>query len=65
MLSWSENCLISSTVGETKFPIIDTKTYVPVLNLSIYDNGKLLEQSKPGFKRTINWNKYQSKVSIE
>ena len=65
MLGWSENCVISSAVRETKFAITDTKTYVPVLNLSIHDNGKLLEQLKPGFKRTINWKKYESKVSIE
>ena len=25
----------------------------------------MLEQLKPGFKRIINWNKYQSQVSIE
>ena len=40
-----------------------TKLYVPVI--STPDNAKLLEQLKPGFKRTINWNKYQSNVSIE
>ena len=33
------------------------------LTLSIQDNAKRLEQLKPGFKRTINWNKYQSKIS--
>ena len=26
---------------------------------------KLLQQLKPGFKITINWNKYQSKTSIK
>ena len=25
----------------------------------------MLEQLKSGFKRTINWNKYQSKISTE
>ena len=25
----------------------------------------MLRQLKSGFKRTINWNKYQSKVSVE
>ena len=28
---------------------------------STQDNAKLLQQLKSGFKRTINWNKYQSK----
>ena len=37
--------------------------YVPVVTLSTQDNTKLLEKLKSGFKRTINWNKYQAKVS--
>ena len=37
----------------------------PIVNLSIQDNTKLLQQLESGFKRTINWNKYQSKVTIE
>ena len=45
--------------------ITDTKLYVPVITLLTQDNTKLLEQIKSGFKRTINWNKYQSKKSIE
>ena len=45
----------------TTFTITDTKLYVPVVTLSIQYNAKLLEQLKSGFKRTINWNKYQSK----
>ena len=35
------------------------------LTLSTQDNAKRLEQLKSGFKRTINWNKYQSKISTE
>ena len=27
--------------------------------LSAQNNEKILQQLKPGFKRTINWNKYQ------
>ena len=33
--------------------------------LSTQDNAKLLEQLKSGFKRTIDWKKYQSKVTIQ
>ena len=47
------------------FLITDTKLYDPVLTLSTQDNAKLLQQSKSSFKRTINWNKYQLKKSIE
>ena len=32
--------------------------------MSTQDNAKLLQLLKSGFKRTINWNKYQSKVTI-
>ena len=39
----------------------DIKLYVPVVTISTQDNAKLLEQSKSGFKRTINWSKYHSK----
>ena len=47
------------------FSITDTKLYVPVVTLPTQDNVKLLEQLKSGFTRTINWNKYQEKVSKE
>ena len=62
-LNWSENCVIVATNianQDTTFSITDTKLYVPVVTLSTQDNAKLLEQLKSGFKRTINWNKYQA-----
>ena len=31
-----------------------------VVTLSTQDNAKLLQQLKSDFRRTINWNKYQS-----
>ena len=39
--------------------------YVSAVSLSTQDDTKLLQQLKSDFKRTFNWNKYQSKVSIE
>ena len=65
ILTWSENCVVSSATGATKFKITDAKLYVPVVTLSTQDNAKLLQQLKLGFKRTVNWNKYQSKVSMQ
>ena len=65
ILTWSEDCLISSATGATKFKITDTKPYVPVITLSTQDNAKLLKQLKSGFKRTVNWKKYQTKASTE
>ena len=58
ILPWSEDFVISSATGATKFKITDTNLYVPVVTLSTQDNEKLLQQLKSGFKRTINWNKY-------
>ena len=49
ILTWSPTCIISSATGETKFKI--TK-----------DKAKLLQQLKSGFKRTINWNKFESNI---
>ena len=64
-LTWSADCVIASATGATKFAITDAKLYVPSVALPLRDNAKLLQQLKSGFKRTTNWNKYQSKVSIE
>ena len=60
ILPWSSDCVISSANGERKFKMTDTKLYVPVVTLSNQDSAKLLQQLKSGFRRTINWNKYQS-----
>ena len=38
--------------------------YVQVFTLSTQENTKLLPQLKSGFKRTISWNKYQSKSEL-
>ena len=54
ILTCSEDCVISSATGATKFKITDTKLYVPVVILSTQDNEKLLQQWNSGFKRTIN-----------
>ena len=62
---WSKNCVIVATNTAdqgTTFSVNDTTLYVPVVTWSTRDNAKLLEQLKSGFKRTINLNKYQSKI---
>ena len=45
--------------------IKDTKLYVPVVTLSNKNDIKLLEQLTSGFKRTVQWNKYRSKMTIQ
>ena len=41
ILTWSEDCVISSATGATKFKITDTKLYVLIVTLSTQDNAKL------------------------
>ena len=55
ILTWSANCVIYDAVNQaTTSAIADTKLYIQVGTLSVQDNAKLLQQLKPGFKRTIN-----------
>ena len=54
ILTWSKNCVITNSEGETKFAITETKLYVPALTLSTQDNAKLPQQLKSGFERIIN-----------
>ena len=62
ILTLCKDCVISSTTRETKFAITETKLYVPVVTLSTQDNAELLQQLKPGLKRTINWSKYELNI---
>ena len=57
ILTWSSSFVISNSTGERTFEVTDTKLYV---SLSEQDNANFLQQLKSGFKRTIDWNKYQS-----
>ena len=62
ILTWSTNSVISEGNRETTFAITDMKLYVLAVTLSTQYNENLSQQLTPVFKRTINWNKYQSKV---
>ena len=57
--------MLSNDAKETTFAITDTNLYVPVVNLSTQNNAKLLQQLKSSFGRTINWNQYQLKVTVQ
>ena len=67
ILTWFANCIIFNAAvnQDTTFAITDTKLYVPVVTLSIDDNRKLLQQLRSGFKRTISWNKYEPKTTVQ
>ena len=50
---------------ETTFKITSTKLYVPVVTLSTKDNVNLTKQLNPGFKRSVYWNEYKSKIETK
>ena len=63
-VKWFKDCFLIVGTAANEVPeieTIDTKLYVPVVTLSTQDNLKLLKQLTPGFKRTVSWNKCQSK----
>ena len=57
-------CVITNSTDKGKLTITDTKRCVPVVALSTPDNAKLLQKLESGFRRTTNWNKYQSDPEI-
>ena len=64
ILNWDTKYIISfNTLAAqaTTCAISDTKRYVSVVTLSTQGNVKLFDQLKWSFKKTINWNKYQTK----
>ena len=66
ILTWSTNCVTYEIANQaTAFAITNSKIYVPVVTLSTQENATLLQQLKSGFKRSISWNEYQSKVTIQ
>ena len=53
---------MSNIDGNTTFKITNTKSYVPIVTLSIKDNVKLTEQLNEEFKWPVYWNKYKTKI---
>ena len=50
---------------ETAFEIASTKLYVSVVTLSTKDNVNLTKQLNKGFKRSVYWNEYKSKIEAK
>ena len=48
-----------------KFQITSTKLYVPVVTLSTKDNENLTKQLDKGFKISVYWNEYKSKIKTK
>ena len=51
-----DNSVDSTQTKGATFQINNAKLYVPVVNLSVNDNIKFLENVKQGYKRTISSN---------
>ena len=64
-LTWKNECVLSTGVGEAVFIINDTKMYVPVVTLSKEDNKDFIEQQNKGLQRSIYWNEYKTKETNE
>ena len=55
--------MVLAQIKNQRFKTTDPRVYVSVVTLSSQDNSKLLKWLESGFKRTIDWNKYQSKTT--
>ena len=64
-LNWTKNCVMSSIARVTAFQITSTKLYLPIVTLSTKDNVNLTKQLNEGFKRSLYWNEYKSKVETK
>ena len=60
MLTSSAGCVLSTATEGTTFAISDN-TLRSSSNVSIQNNGKLMQQLKSSFKRSIDWNKFYSR----
>ena len=74
-LNWNNNCVMyhadtyadgdDANNRETIFKITSTKLYVPIVTLSTKDNVNLTKQLNEGFKRSVYWNEYKSKIDTK
>ena len=56
---------MSTIAGDTTFQITSAKLYVPIVILSTKDNVNLTKQLNQGFKRSVNWDEYKSKIETK
>ena len=53
---------MSNVATASTFRITKTQLYVPVVILQTKGNLKLTKQPSKGFKRSVFWNEYKSKI---
>ena len=56
-----EDCILYSAGNSGKFAITDAKLHVPIVTLSTKDSANLTKQLNQGFKRSVDWNSYETK----
>ena len=71
-LNWTKDCVMygADTYGggdnannrETTFKTTSTKLHVPVVTLTSKHNVNLTKQLNEGFKRSVYWNEYRTKI---
>ena len=74
-LNWNDDCVMygadtyaggdNANYTETTFQITSTKLYVPVVTLSTKGNENLKKQLDEGFKTSVCWNEYKSKIETK
>ena len=74
-LNWNNDCVMygadtyaggdNNNDRKTTSQITSTKLYVPVVTLSTKDNVNLTKQLDQGFKRSVYWNEYKSKIETK
>ena len=57
--------VVNANDRETTFKITSTTLYVPIVNVSTKDNVNLAKQLNKGFKRSVYWNEYKSKIETK
>ena len=61
-LNWTKHSIISDVATATTFQITKTELYVPVVTLKTQNNNELTELLRKGFKRSVIWKEYKSKI---
>ena len=74
-LNWNNNCAMydadtyaggdNANNRETTFKITSRKLHTPIVTLSTKNNVNLTNQLNEGFKRSVYWNEYKSKIETQ
>ena len=60
-LNWIKDCIVPRTGNSAKFEVTEAKLHVSIATLSTKDSVNLTKHLREGFKRSVYWNRYQTK----